>query len=38
MAREYLEQESIKGNARRRKLLLGVFVFLLVFPHFFILQ
>lgn len=27
MAREYLEQESIKGNARQRKLCLGVFVF-----------
>lgn len=27
MAREYLEQESIKENSRRRKLFLGLFVF-----------
>ena len=26
MVREYLEQESIKGNSRRRKLFLGSFV------------
>ncbi len=27
MVREYLEQESIKGNSKRRKLFLGIFVF-----------
>ena len=27
MARQYLEQESIKQNARRRKLFLGIFIF-----------